>query len=49
MKETVVNLKESDPEYNYSDLKLASVASILKNTGNVDKCPIAFFNTTNGF
>ena len=46
MKKTVVNLKENDPEYKYSDLKLASVASIVKNTGNVDKCPIAFFITT---
>ena len=46
MKKIVVNLKENDPEYKYSDLKLASVASIVKNTGNVDKCPIAFFNTT---
>ena len=46
MKYTVVNLKENDTEYKYSDLKLASVASIVKNTGNGDKCPIAFFNTT---
>ena len=42
-------MKENDPEYKYSDLKQASVASILKNTGNVDKCTIAFFNTTNSF
>ena len=42
-------MKENDTEYKYADLKLASVAFIVKNTGNVDKCPIAFFNTTNGF